>query len=213
MKKLLLAFGLWALLALPAAAQCVAVGGINTVPQTGVSCGSEPSVATYAATSVGLATASSATDVFCLTGSATKVVRVQRLRVSGSAGTLVNVPITLTKHASANTGGTAATSTALPVAYALDSTNPTATASVTAWTANPTIPDTSPGIIAAGIGVFVTTGTTAGNGGLLFDWESRNFMEAVTLRGVAQQFCVNFNATTVSSGVININVAWTEAAQ
>ncbi len=42
------------LLLAPATAQCVAVGGINTVPQVGVTCASEPSIPTYAATSVAL---------------------------------------------------------------------------------------------------------------------------------------------------------------
>lgn len=213
MKKLLLALGLWVGLASAASAQCVAVGGVNTVPQTGVSCASEPSVASFAATSVGLVPAASATDIACISGSASKITRVQRIRISGSAGTLVNVPVTIMKHASANTGGTAATSTALPVPYALDSTNAAATATTTAWTANPTIADSSPGIIAGGMVVLTATGTLAGNTGLLFDWESRNFMQAPTLRGVAQQLCVNLNAVSVSSGVVNINLAWTEAAQ
>lgn len=213
MKKLLLSLGLLLGLTVSAMAQCIAVGGVNSVPQVGVGCASEPYLPTYGATAVGLVTAASATDVYCVTGSASRVIRIQRLRISGSAGTLVNVPVTVVKRATANTGGTLATSTALPVPYALDSTNPAATATTQSWTANPTLTDSTPGILASGVGVFVTTGTSAGNGGLLFDWESRNFMEAITLRGVAQQMCVNFNATTVSSGVININAAWTEAPQ
>lgn len=213
MKRLLLSLGLLVALVASASAQCVAVGGVNSVPQTGMGCASEPTIATYGATSVGLVPAASATDVFCLTGSATKVIRVQRLRLSGSAGTLVNVPITVLKRASANTGGTLATTTALPAAYALDSTNVAATATLSAWTANPTLVDSAPGILAAATLGLSTTGTTLSGTGVLFDWESRNFMQAVTLRGIAQQMCVNFNAVSVSSGVVNINVAWTEAAQ
>lgn len=213
MKRLLLSLGLLIALAASASAQCVSVGGVNSVPQPGMGCASEPTIATYGATSVGLVPASTATDVFCLTGSASKVIRVQRLRLSGSAGTLVNVPVTVLKRASANSGGTLATTTALPVAYPLDSTNVAATATLSAWTANPTLNDSSPGILAAATLGLSTTGTTLSGTGVLFDWESRNFMQAVTLRGVAQQMCVNLNAVSVSSGVVNINVAWTEAAQ
>lgn len=196
-----------------AQAQCVAVGGVNSVPQTGVNCASEPSIASYGATSVGLVTASSATDIACITGSATKVIRLQYVRVSGSSGTLVNVPITLTKHAAANTGGTAATSTALPVPYKLDSNNPTNTATTTAYTVNPTITDAAAGIIDNDIAVFSTTGTASSNGAIIFDYTARNYNQAPILRGVAQQICVNFNATTVSTSLINTTFRWTEAAQ
>lgn len=215
MKKLLLVLGLSLGLCAPALAQvpCPGVGGVNTVPQLGVGCLQEPGVASYAATSVGLVPASAATDIACLTGVAGKVVRLQYVRVSGSAGTLINVPITLTKHASANTGGTPAVTTALPVPYALDSTNATVGATTTAYTANPTIADAAPGILDNDIAVFSTTGTAASNGAIVFDYTPRNYVEPPTLRGIAQQICVNFNATTVSSGVVNTSFRWTEALQ
>lgn len=213
MKKLLLALGLLFGLALPASAQCVAVGGVNSVPQTGVNCASEPSITTYGATGIAIVPAASVTDLACITGSATRVVRLQYVRVSGSAGTLVNIPVTLTKHASANTGGTAATGTALPVPYALDSANVAATATTTAYTANPTITDSTPGILDNDIVALVTTGTASTNGAIIFDYTSRNYNQAIILRGVAQQVCVNLNATSPSSGVANVTFRWTEAAQ
>lgn len=213
MKKTLLALGLWLGLAASAAAQCISVGGVNTVPQTGVVCLSEPTVDTYAATGVGIAPAASATDIACITGSATKTIRVQAVRVSGSAGTLISVPVLITKHTSANTGGTPATGTALPVPYPLDSTDATVTATTTAYTANPTIVDAAPGIIESAILGLALTGTTLGSPGVLFDWSARNYSEAPTLRGIAQQLCVNLNATSPSSGVVNVSFRWTEAAQ
>lgn len=213
MKKLLLSLGFLFALCASAQAQCVSVGNVNNVPQPGMSCDSEPSVATYGATSVGLVPASGATDVVCITGSATKVVRPMYIRVSGSAGTLINVPVTITKHATANTGGTAATSTALPVPYTMDTTNAAVSATTTAYTANPTIADATPGILDNDIVAFVTTGTASTNGAVVFDYTGRNFNQAPVLRGIAQQICVNFNATTVSSGVVNTSLRWTEAAQ
>lgn len=213
MKKLLLALAfLWAA---PALAQvpCVGVGGVNTVPQTGVVCAQEPSVGSYAATGIALVPASTATDLACLTGSATKIVRLQSLSVNGSAGTLINVPVTLRKNASADTGGTAATSTALPVPYALDSSNATVSATTIAYTANPTINDTTPGLIDSGVLVLSATGTLAGNSGLVFDYSRRGYVEAPTLRGIAQQLCLNLNSTSVSSGVLSVTFRWTEAAQ
>ena len=210
MKKLL---GLFALLylAVPSGAMAqTACGGVNFVPSAGVSCLLEPTAPTYAATGIAIVSASSATDVACLTGSATKVVRLQYVKVSGTAGTLVNVPITLRKNASADTGGTAATSTALPVPYPVDSANAAASATTTAYTANPTINDTTPGLIDSSVAVFTATGTLAGNTGVTFDYRGRLYSQAPILRGVAQQICVNFNATTVSSGVTSITFNWTE---
>lgn len=213
MRKLLLSLGLLLGLCGAASAQCVAVGGVNSVPQVGVNCLSEPTVDTYGATGIGIVPASSATDIACITGSATKVVRVQAIRVSGSAGTLVNVPVVITKHATANTGGTAALTTALPVPYTFDTTDAAVSATTTAYTANPTIADVAPGLIDAGVLVLSATGTLAGNTGTLFDWSGRNFHEAPTLRGVAQQVCVNLNGTSPSSGLVNVSFRWTEAAQ
>lgn len=214
MKKFLLSLALLLGLCAQASAQgCIAVGGVNSVPQTGVVCQSEPTTDTYAATGVGIAPASTATDVACITGSATKVVRLQRIRVSGTAGTLITVPVLITKHASANTGGTAATGTALPVPYPLDSTDATVSATTTAYTANPTITDSTPGIIAAATLSLNTTSALVGQGEVALDWASRNYMEAPTLRGIAQQLCVNLNATSPSSGLVNVTFVWTEAAQ
>lgn len=214
MKKFLLSLALLLGLCAQASAQgCIAVGGVNSVPQTGIVCQSEPTTDTYAATGVGIAPASTATDVACITGSATKVVRLQRIRVSGTAGTLITVPVLITKHASANTGGTAATGTALPVPYPLDSTDATVSATTTAYTANPTITDSTPGIIAAATLSLNTTSALVGQGEVALDWAGRNYMEAPTLRGIAQQICVNLNSTSPSSGLVNVTFVWTEAVQ
>lgn len=201
-----------ALAALPnlAQAQCLGVGGINTVPQTGVTCPSEPTVPTYGATSIGLVPAAAATDIACLIGSATRTVRLQAIRMSGS-GTAISVPVIIMKRASLNTGGTAATSTALPAAYPFDSGNAAATATLNAWTANPTIVDTSPGILSnANLGLVATTVGAAVQPYLLFDYTERFYSQAITLRGAAQQFCVNLNATTPTA-LLNISFRWTES--
>lgn len=214
MKRLLLSLGLLFGLTTGALAQCAGVGGINSVPQVGVSCLSEPAVATFAASGFGIVPAASATDVACITGSATKVVRVQSVRVSGTAGTLVSLPIILTKHTVANTGGTAAVTTALPVPVSLDTTVATtasATATTTAYTANPTVDSTAltiDGMVAS----FNVTSALVNGSQAFFDYKNRNFMTAPTLRGVAQQLCVNLNAISVSSGLLAISFTWTEAA-
>lgn len=197
------------LLGAPASAQCVSAGGVNTVPTVGQNCLTESTVDTYAATSIGLVPAASATDIACITGSATRVVRLLSVRISGSAGTLVSLPVVITKHASANTGGTAATSTALPVPYKMDTTDATPTATTTAYTANPTIADAAPGYLdIANVTLNVTT--AAGGTPFNFTYLTHIYNEPPTLRGVAQQICVNLNGVSVSSGVLAISFLWTE---
>lgn len=212
MKKLLLSLGLLLGLCGAASAQCIAVGGVNSVPQVGVTCASESSVNTYAATAIGLVPAASATDVACITGSATSVVRVLAVRVSGTAGTLVSLPVVLVKRATADTGGTPATSTALPVPYRMDSTDAAPTAITIAYTANPTINDSSPGLLDANI-VTLNVTTAAGGTGIQFSYLTHIYNEPPMLRSAAQQVCVNLNAVSVSSGLLAISFIWTEQAQ
>lgn len=215
MKKLLLGLVFALGLTASAQAQCVAVGGVNNVPVTGLNCQSEPSVATFGGMGYGIVPAASATDVACITGSATKTIRVQSVRVSGTAGTLVSLPVLLNKHTVANTGGTAAVTTALPVPVTFDTTTATtaaATATLTAYTANPTI-DSSALQVDAIVTSFNVTSALVNGTQAFFDYRSRNFMEAPTLRGIAQQLCVNLGGISVSSGLLAVSFSWTEAAQ
>lgn len=212
MKKLLLSLGLFLGLCASASAQCVAVGGVNNVPVTGLNCQSEPTVASYAAMGYGIAPASSATDIACITGSATRIVRVQTVRVSGTAGTLVSLPVLLNKHTVANTGGTPAATTALPAPVPLDSNNPTATATTTAYTANPTI-DATAAQLDALVTSLNTTSALVNGTSAFFDYKGRNFMQAPILRGIAQQVCVNLGGISVSSGLLAVSFTWTESPQ
>lgn len=215
MKRIFLSIALLLGLTTLASAQCIAVGGVNSVPQTGLNCQSEPAVATFGAAGYGIVPASSATDIACITGSATRVVRVQSVRVSGTAGTLVTLPVVLTKHTVANTGGTAALTTALPVPVSLDTTIATtasASATTTAYTANPTV-DSTALIVDAMVASFNTTSALVNGSQAFFDFKTRNFMTAPTLRGVAQQLCVNLGAISVSSGLLAVSFTWTEAPQ
>lgn len=214
MRKLLLALGLLLASSLGALAQvpCVGVGGVNSVPQAGVTCQQPPVVTSYAATGVGMVPAAAATDLTCLSGKANVVVRLQFVRVSGS-GTAISIPVTLMKHASLNTGGTPNTGTALPVPYALDSNNAAAGAGTTSYSANPTINDAAPGIIDNGnLGLVATTVGAGVQPYLDFNYAPRLLMQQPTLRAAAQQFCLNLNATSPTA-LLNVTWQWTESPQ
>lgn len=186
---------------------------VNTVPQVGLITGTL-NKATYRAVSIGLAPASSATDIFCISGSATKMVKVTGLNIYGTAGTLVTVPAVILRRAVVDTGGTAASTIANPANTIgkSDNNNPTATATLIAYTANPTIVDASPTYVAAANATFTVTsaGTSAVNTQFTFGANLPQFTQQLVLRGIAEQVCLNLQAATISSGLLNITISWTE---
>lgn len=214
MKRTLLSIGLWLGLTTFASAQCVGVGSINNAPPPGIICQQDSVVPTYHAVGVAIAIGTAPTDVACITGSATKVIRLKKVRLSGTAGTAINISTYLTKHIVADTGGTPATGTALPTAYPMDSTNPTVSATLQAYTANPTIADAASTVINAATLLLPVTTTASSQSAVIFDWGSGGIaLQGPVLRGIAQQVCVNLNGVTApSSGVLNVEWVWTELA-
>ncbi len=187
--------------------------GVNFVPSVSVNCANIRQ-ATYSAVSLGLVPAASATDIFCISGSASKAISIRRITISGTAGTLVTAPFTLLRRASLDTGGTAATTTALPVASAHLSTNATATAVLVAYTANPTIVDTSPLYFKSDTVSLNTTSALVSGPRLI--WEAGTQVDAYSQgfdipSGSTQQYCINLNAISVTSGLLNISITWVES--
>jgi hypothetical protein len=101
--------------------------------------------ATYATTAVAFAYAASGTDIFTITGSATKTIRILRISVTGTQTTGAMRDVLLIKRSAANTGGTSATPTIAPY----DSNSSAATAVVRNYTANPSALGASVGTIRA----------------------------------------------------------------
>ena len=211
MRKYLIGAALAAL-----AAVGVAMAQVNTVPQVGLIT-SYLKNSTYASTTLALAPASSATDVACISGSTTREVHLTRIAISGTAGTLVTLPVTLLLRHSLDTGGTAGTTTAnwANNKAPLNTSDVASTATLISYSANPTITDTSPTYIRTGV---ISLNTTAalvaappltwlfGNPVNVFDKEPT--IPAATT--VVKQFCLNFNGVSVSTGVLNLDVEWQE---
>lgn len=158
--------------------------------------------ATYSAAVVGLVPGATPQDIFTLTGSATRTIRINRVTVTATQTTASQVNVLLLRRSTANTAGT---STAL-TSVSHDSTNTAATATGLAYTVNPTA-GTLVGNIRARK-VFV--GTTTGNSDeMSSDFGTRND-QAIVLRGTSQVFAVNLNGIAVAGGSFNIIVEWTE---
>lgn len=185
---------------------------VNVVPQVGMitEIVQRP---TYTASSVGLVPAASATDIFCINASSSKTVTVRRVVIGGTAGTAITTPFLLYRRVSQDTGGTAATSLALPVAVPHISSDSAATATLTAYTANPTIVDSSPSLMGALLVDLPVTTAAGGRVDVERTYGTGNDMFSKgldLLKGSSQQLCVNLNGVSVSSGVLAITMEWQE---
>ena len=159
---------------------------------------------TYSASVTNLKIAAAATDVFTISGSATKTIRITRVTINGSTSTANTTTILLIKRSSTATGGTSTATIAVP----MDSTNSTATAIMAQYTANPTTVGTSVGTLYSGQLYFstVTSGTRTDN----MEWAAVRPSQSIILRGTTQFLAVNFNSTTIALPAVNINVEWIE---
>lgn len=187
--------------------------GQNTVPQTGVTFG-YIAKATYSSAFFGLVPPASATDIICIAGSASKTVKLQGIRLSGS-GTAISIPVTLVKRASVNTGGTPAATTANPGVVTQiarrDSGNAAATATLISYTANPTIVDTAPTYLESFQMAFAAAATGPAVVIVLdYSRDIVNLQQVPTLKTAAEQICVNFNGSTVTAPLLTGSITWTE---
>lgn len=159
---------------------------------------------TYSATTAltGLAMAAAPTDVFTITGSGTKTIRITRVEITGTATLSTTANVFAIKRSTADTAGTSTSPTAVPHA----STNAAATATLAAYTANPTV-GTSVGPMRTGKVFIPAVGTSAQ--ALVWDFGTRE-SQAVILIGTTQVLAVNFNGVTVTGGNLDISVEWTE---
>jgi hypothetical protein len=163
---------------------------------------------TYAASIVGLVAPTTATDIFTITGSASKTIRITHIEIVATQTTISYQNILLIKRSSANSGGT---STA-PVPVSYDSINPAATATIAAYTANPSSLGTTVGSPIRAAKVFIST-TTGGNTAIedILSWDFGNRpSQAIVLRGTSQVLTINLNSTTIAGNNFNISIEWTE---
>jgi hypothetical protein len=98
---------------------------------------------TYSACVVGQIPVTTAGDCFVLNW-VSKVIRLRRIQVTGTATTAITLDVTLVRRSTADSAGTSSTPTIVPH----DSANPAATATVKAYTVAPTA-GTLVGIICA----------------------------------------------------------------
>jgi hypothetical protein len=158
---------------------------------------------TYSAAATGFASAASATDVFTITGSGSKTIRVHSLRVSASttSGSAIKLNISLIRRSTADSGGTAVAATVVKN----DTDNAAGTATVNHYTANPTL-GTAVGTMRAVSIAVANNGINGGN--VNFDFAAQG--QPIILRGTSQQLAVNFGAVTITGAIVSIFAEWSE---
>lgn len=215
MKRILSAIVLWALAASAAFAQ------VNVVPSVGLTTGYLPK-STYSSSFFGLVpVVTSGTDQICISGSASKVIRLQRLVIYATTATGAQVmSLSLVRRASLDTGGTAALTTANPgittqIASRDTGQNPNTapTAVLVSYTAAPTIVDTAPVYLedqAFSMPLGLVSTQAPGIADFYYARDLENNLQAPTLRGATQQICVNNDIAITNASVWRGYVVWTE---
>lgn len=147
-----------------------------------------------------------ATDVLVLSGSASKIIRVTKVSVVGTATAASIYDHYVIKRTAANTGGT---STSVTAAQS-DSTDSAQTGTLRLYTANPSGLGT--GISVEANKTYLSASATPGAAALpsVYTFGLRND-KAIVLRGTAESLAINFGGQAVPSGAsLYLSIEWTE---
>jgi hypothetical protein len=184
---------------------------LTTTGHLRVSFADQPEAPTYSCSITGLVVAANATDIFTLTGTATKSVRLRRVECYFTETVAAGLQFSVTGvvRSTADTVGTFTNPVAVP--HANDAA--AATAVCTAYTVNPTAGTGVGNVRTARIWAPGTTNMTAGvqPAPVLWQWlnEAGTF-QPIVLRGAASQFAVNVGAGAVASVSADCSFEWTE---
>jgi hypothetical protein len=161
--------------------------------------------ATYSAAIQGLVLAAAATDVFCVSGSASKTIIIKHIAFAGTATSSTVSDMLFLKRSTANTGGTSTS----PAITPHDSTNAAGTATILAYTVNPTT-GTLVGNFEAIKFTLPTTTIQINERATTYGIEED---QGIILNNATESACLNFNGQTVAGASINVSVEWREVVQ
>jgi hypothetical protein len=159
--------------------------------------------ATYSCSIVGLIPPSTPTDIFTISGSATKIIKITKIIITATQTTSTIRDILILKRSTLNSGGTFSS----PIIVSHDSTNITLLAIIKAYTVNPTSLGTLVGNM---VTMKILIGNTTTNPDeLILDWGTRP-SQAIVLRGVNEMLAINLNSITSAGNNFDISIEFTE---
>lgn len=158
--------------------------------------------ATYRSAASFSPAATAATDIFTITGSASKTCSVTHVQLSCTATVAAASDVIILKRSTADTAGTSGAVTAVP----LDSNSAAGSCTVLSYTANPTT-----GSLVGNVSIdkaAISTATGAPQS-LIDDFGIRE-TQPLILRGTSQVAAVNLNGATLAGLSCDIEIEWTE---
>lgn len=180
-------------------------GGLSGTANFNAAITSESARPGYAAACHGIVTAASCTDFFTIKGSATKTIIIKKIVASGIATAAGTDAVYLVYRGTSSTAGTSTSATAAT----MDQTDPVATASLLAYTANPIT--VTGNILWNGLLPLAVTAGGAAVTGPSTIWDASSGMKPIFLRGIAQQLSLSLNGTTGATGsAIDVAIYWEE---
>lgn len=182
---------------------------VNRVAAPGVITGVitlEGNLPTYRAGIKGLSLHATPNGVFTMIGSASKLVVINRIRVSGAAVTASqDIPYDLKKCSTAPSGGTSTTLTDVP----LDSLDAAASAVLKAYTVDPTL-GTLVGIVGTGV-IPCALATAADQPQDIDVFAVTGFGKGLRLNSATESIALDLLGVTLANATtLNIEVEWTE---
>lgn len=162
---------------------------------------------TYRYCQIAFAMVATPTDALVIQGSATKTVRVKRIKITGQATAQGSMPVQLIRRSTAGTLGSAVLTAVTAGKHDTSDIAGTAVVS-TVGTANYTTVGTTAGTVEVGrLGMSALATGTAGDGqAVVWDYSTR-MDKAMVLRGATDFLCVNFNGAAIpSGGVVDFTV-------
>ena len=154
--------------------------------------------AAYFYSGLAFAAVATPTDIIQIQGSATKTVRIKRIKLAGAATAAGNMPAQLFRRSAADSGG--GTVLTAITAGKLDTTDANATAVIS------TIGTANPGALGAQVGGQLRSGriqmTALGSGVAIQEliWEFGFRYKACILRGTSDFICINLNGAAIPAG-------------
>jgi hypothetical protein len=161
--------------------------------------------ATYTVNYFGLVPVTGATDIFTITGSATKTIKIARVEFSMTITTATQLDVMFIKRSTADTAGTVVTTNQTITPH--DSANAATTATFQAFTANPTL-----GSLVGSMGIvkYFAQGPAIASAVYIKEYGVRP-SQMPTLRGIAQVFAINLNGTALAGGqLVDLSIEYTE---
>ena len=161
---------------------------------------------TYCAMIQAVVPAATPTDIFTLTGSATKTIVITKVFMQGVQTAAGSHDMIFLLRSAANTGGTSTTITGVP----LDSNDAGATATCRAYTANPS----GLGTLIGNFWVLTLLLRASGTATINVSYQQQ-FSDlgdqGITLRGTSQVFAINGGSASFGAGAqINFCIEWLE---